>query len=232
MFRKTAIGLCVVGVLAPLVLWIESFRPRYTLAELEALGLWPAGSGDVPADPADRAALANLRLKDTNCDTAARMYSLGRRTLELSLSHRLVSPRHVPDSAREKGGMTLTILQGGPRTDVQSPGIFGFRYTRVFAPGDKGARGGMYMGSKVGFYYARVAHGGTNPGVMYSLAFPAWRLSFPFLIGLVYLGIKPARHWHRRRRRLCVRCKYDLRGTESGRCPECGTAISNLKSQI
>jgi hypothetical protein len=28
--------------------------------------------------------------------------------------------------------------------------------------------------------------------------------------------------WLRRRRRLCVKCAYDLTGNTSGRCPECG----------
>ena len=35
----------------------------------------------------------------------------------------------------------------------------------------------------------------------------------------------PLRRWRRRKRRLCLRCGYDLRGNVSGVCPECGTAI-------
>ena len=35
----------------------------------------------------------------------------------------------------------------------------------------------------------------------------------------------PLRRWRRRRKGLCVKCRYDLTGNESGVCPECGDAI-------
>ncbi|MGD2108888.1 MAG: hypothetical protein PVI86_05800 [Phycisphaerae bacterium] len=35
----------------------------------------------------------------------------------------------------------------------------------------------------------------------------------------------PFRHWRRRRKGLCVKCGYDLRGNVTGRCPECGGLI-------
>lgn len=43
----------------------------------------------------------------------------------------------------------------------------------------------------------------------------------------LWLAARGRRAWARRRRTrfgLCVRCGYDLRGNESGRCPECGQA--------
>lgn len=56
------------------------------------------------------------------------------------------------------------------------------------------------------------------------------RIGSPFWIPFLVFGIYPAiafirgplRRWHRRRKGLCVRCGYDLRGNVSGVCPECG----------
>jgi hypothetical protein len=233
MLRKTLIILCLLMSFATLALWADSFRPRYILADLESRARQQEGAGGPSADPSRQDAQTLFRkAKDANCDASARVFTFGQRTLEISLSHRLVSPPSRPDAANGNGAISLTIAPGGPQTDVQSPGILGFRYTRIFAPGEPVPRGGMTMGSKAGFYFARVGFGGTNPGVMYSLAFPAWRVSLLFLLGLAFFGVRPLRRYRRRRRGLCVKCAYDLRGAVSDRCPECGTPIRSLKSEI
>ncbi|MEK6800149.1 MAG: hypothetical protein AABZ12_14395 [Planctomycetota bacterium] len=53
---------------------------------------------------------------------------------------------------------------------------------------------------------------------------------FPFWLPAVFLATcgglpiaqGPVRRWWRVRHGRCVACAYDLRGTHSGRCPECG----------
>ncbi len=43
---------------------------------------------------------------------------------------------------------------------------------------------------------------------------------------MLIFGLSPARAWNRRRRGLCGRCAYDLRGLEPGAvCPECGRTL-------
>ena len=48
-------------------------------------------------------------------------------------------------------------------------------------------------------------------------------VSVAWLCGNIYRG--PLRYWRRLKRGLCVSCGYDLRGTESGVCSECGKEI-------
>ena len=53
-------------------------------------------------------------------------------------------------------------------------------------------------------------------------------LHFPFfaLVAIVVVPILPPVIKRKRRKRgLCVKCEYDLRGNVSGVCPECGTKI-------
>jgi hypothetical protein len=64
----------------------------------------------------------------------------------------------------------------------------------------------------------------------YCFVFPIWFL-YSLLIGypiLVFLRGPVRRRWRIRRGR-CARCSYELRGNESGTCPECGTAVSRLR---
>ena len=60
----------------------------------------------------------------------------------------------------------------------------------------------------------------------------AWRyfkIHVPFWIPAVllaaYPGLVSVRRWRRRKRGLCLKCGYDLRGSPGPRCPECGEAI-------
>jgi hypothetical protein len=53
--------------------------------------------------------------------------------------------------------------------------------------------------------------------------------SFFLLLPLIWLWVRLAEAWARRRERLkgcCPTCHYDLTGNSSGVCPECGTAVS------
>lgn len=61
----------------------------------------------------------------------------------------------------------------------------------------------------------------------------------PFSVVILLCGILPAlvltvsplRSWSRRRHNRCVRCAYDLRGSVSTYCPECGDPITATEGQ-
>ena len=56
-----------------------------------------------------------------------------------------------------------------------------------------------------------------------SVAFPLWMSTVTLLVAGVFpLAIGPVRTWRRLRNGWCLSCGYDLRGTRSGRCSECG----------
>lgn len=44
-------------------------------------------------------------------------------------------------------------------------------------------------------------------------------------LALIRGAVRSRRRWRRRRRRLCVKCAYNLTGNVSGVCPECGMKI-------
>lgn len=59
------------------------------------------------------------------------------------------------------------------------------------------------------------------------IAVPFWALfglsaAFPAIS-----GARRARRWRRRTHGLCIRCGYDLRGSVSDLCSECGTPVRN-----
>ncbi len=53
----------------------------------------------------------------------------------------------------------------------------------------------------------------------------SWRL-IPVLVTLFALSLTHERIWIRPRPWLCDRCGYDLRGSDTGACPECGKGYS------
>lgn len=56
------------------------------------------------------------------------------------------------------------------------------------------------------------------------LVFPFWlTTSVLLLFGAIPIAQGPVRRWWRQIHGWCLDCGYDLRGTKSGRCPECGT---------
>jgi len=58
------------------------------------------------------------------------------------------------------------------------------------------------------------------------LTIPAWTLAIPSAALFVLCGREPLRQRRCRRCGLYVRCDYDLRGSVSSRCSECGAPIS------
>jgi hypothetical protein len=84
---------------------------------------------------------------------------------------------------------------------------------------------------------ARVPNAFYAPGRPPSYAYaayvvPQWLpialLTLPPIIKLAIVLIRRLARRRRRGRGLCGRCGYDLRGNESGTCPECGTAATPL----
>jgi hypothetical protein len=58
--------------------------------------------------------------------------------------------------------------------------------------------------------------------------FPGWvALTVLWLYPGLWLFRRRVRPWYRRRRGLCGKCGYDLRGNESGVCSECGTRVES-----
>ncbi|GEM_PF-1684070 len=54
-------------------------------------------------------------------------------------------------------------------------------------------------------------------------------VSVPIWFLVLLVGVPSAFLWYRDRRHapgLCIKCNYDLRGSVSGVCPECGTVIT------
>ena len=58
------------------------------------------------------------------------------------------------------------------------------------------------------------------------LIIPFWMPLLLFASWLTYVSIRTVRKPSRRRKGLCSRCGYDLRGSKE-RCPECGTGFSS-----
>ncbi len=71
-----------------------------------------------------------------------------------------------------------------------------------------------------------------SPDPPYSIRQPLWQVILPLWLPLLIAAIPTAFLWHRDRRchplGHCRKCGYDLRGNESGRCSECGTACQVL----
>jgi len=94
---------------------------------------------------------------------------------------------------------------GKPTRTIKNP-LFEWEHTRY---GDVTYRMASYSGVQT-----------TSQG---HVRIPLWG---PMVLFLLYPAINlvrgPLRRWRRRRKGLCLRCGYDLRGNASGVCPECG----------
>jgi tRNA(Ile2) C34 agmatinyltransferase TiaS len=60
---------------------------------------------------------------------------------------------------------------------------------------------------------------------------PYWILVLPLSLALVVAIVRIVRLIVRIRRGLCRRCGYDLRESQAGPCPECGTRNKSGRSQ-
>jgi len=52
------------------------------------------------------------------------------------------------------------------------------------------------------------------------------------LMGTVPILIGPVKRWRRKRGGLCLHCGYNLSGSRSGRCPECGLRYHRTKRRV
>jgi hypothetical protein len=67
------------------------------------------------------------------------------------------------------------------------------------------------------------------PGVSHlSLVAPLWLVVCAFAMPPLRIAIRGLRRWRRWRGGQCLRCGYDLRGSEC-RCPECGTPFGEAQ---
>lgn len=73
-------------------------------------------------------------------------------------------------------------------------------------------------------------HMETPPMRIREITIPSWVAAGLPLIPAFCLARRPVRRFVRRRRGQCVYCGYDLRGSISGRCPECGKANTAFKT--
>ena len=116
------------------------------------------------------------------------------------------------------GSLTVTILTQAPRI-IPAQGVLMPRTLTRLAD-DVRHRSPFILPSLEQQSFPGGKGGWTN------LVLPLWipLLVFSFYPVLAVVGV-PLRRWRRRKRGLCVRCRYNLTGNESGVCPECGTEI-------
>jgi len=111
--------------------------------------------------------------------------------------------------------------------------LWGWQKSRIGSPANPNAVGAATMR-----YYGHIGLG-VRSRVAFGPKVPAWRkvlVWYSMPVGLavntalygawwlaVVLGARAVLRWRRRRRGLCARCGYDLRGLGEGEvCPECG----------
>lgn len=103
---------------------------------------------------------------------------------------------------------------------------YGTVYINTFGHNSSGHKTLMLYRGKVSFIKSGPAPAGVMPGpspVIWTIRAPMWPIAALFAVALP--GIELAHRLRRHRRRkmgLCIKCGYDLRGSED-RCPECGT---------
>ena len=103
---------------------------------------------------------------------------------------------------------------------------YGTVYINTFGHNSSGHKTLMLYRGKVSFIKSGPAPAGVMPGpspVIWTIRAPMWPIAVLFAVALP--GIELAHRLRRHRRRKmgqCIKCGYDLRGSED-RCPECGT---------
>ena len=137
----------------------------------------------------------------------------------LLLSHGAVSLEWLPPFDVDYSEKTHTRdiwSESEPRVWIRTADV---RITHVmmFIPG-------YWIGGFSGWQTHWLPHFGSTPAYG-SVSVPLW---IPTIAcGLLLMSCRPF-YFHRRRKRkklgLCVKCGYDLRGSEE-RCPECGTGF-------
>jgi hypothetical protein len=99
-----------------------------------------------------------------------------------------------------------------------------------------------WIGPMPGEWWGRLGIGyrHTISGVFQSIVFmdrlddlkivtlPHWAVVLPLAIWPVIFFRRVAKLRRRKRMGLCLSCGYDLRGIDSGRCPECGASVDGL----
>lgn len=66
---------------------------------------------------------------------------------------------------------------------------------------------------------------GTRRANFWAVHIPLWMPAVLFGASFRYVYPPYRRYKRRKRLGLCLTCGYDLTGNESGKCPECGTAV-------
>ena len=118
------------------------------------------------------------------------------------------------------GYVDFTVLA----PDARHSGLYSYPYNSDVAVG------GYMLRPRYGISYENDPSGGwtidSHLKVSYSLLVAvftmtpsAWLMAF-------------SRRWHRSHCGLCPNCGYDLTANTSGKCPECGTAISNVAGSV
>jgi hypothetical protein len=107
-----------------------------------------------------------------------------------------------------------------------SPGGAGIRYWT--GPASQIGNDTVHLYQRLGFDSGTSEFGthGRRHTVVRFVIFPWWLVIVMFCAAPVWAAARWLVRFPselRRRRGLCVKCGYDLRATESGKCPECGT---------
>ncbi len=125
-------------------------------------------------------------------------------------------------------GQVTTVLEWEPANNQVvkvyfDRGSFLIRYIRDMKTTKIRSRGPVFGTLELRTGLADRRHDRGSYGRFVRIGSPFW---IPFLVFGVYPAVTfvrgPLRRWRRRRKGLCVRCGYNLRGNVSGVCPECG----------
>ena len=146
----------------------------------------------------------------------------------ISAENRYLFDLRVAEHARlglgiERAGVVVAYSKAAePGATTATRGVWqgGFRFWRGPVSNPATCGEAMRMSIPPGTAYR------PSQSLVLGLRMPCWAA---FVLLAAYPTIAfirgPLRRWRRRRRGLCLKCGYDLRGNESGVCPECGEAL-------